>query len=188
MRATLNLIIKVITVLIIISLIPILIMTAIMFSAYEKGPLVPTDTEMIEHFQLHETLFEELRTMIEYDSLRSFPLSVHEKKEGKILPISVDRESKYDSLMKKTQIIRFWYSNPFQKAKENSILFFYFEKGDATWGIEKGFEYVFDRAEEEDKEFMEIELYDSVIEKYKNNCFLYKKINDKWNLFIFYDR
>jgi hypothetical protein len=37
--------------------------------------------------------------------------------------------------MEKIQIIRF----------ENANLFVYFEKCDATWGIEKGFEYVMDR-------------------------------------------
>jgi len=182
MRRTLNLVVKVVAVfvpiLIVIVLIPIMVSLAIMIYAHEKGPPVPTDAEMIEHFKLHEKLFEELYSMIKNDyPLSSFPLSIHEKEMGKLLPISTYRELEYNSLMEKIQIIRFKGTN----------LFVYFEKGDATWGIEKGFEYVFDRMNEKDKEFTEKELYDFAIEK-RENCDLYKKINDNWNLFIMYDR
>jgi hypothetical protein len=181
MRRTLNLIIKAIVVfvpiLIVIVLIPIIVSLVIMIHVYEKGPPVPTDAEMIEHFKSHEKLFEELCLMIKNDySLSSFPLSIHEKEMGKLLSVSVDREFEYNSLMEKIQIIRFWNKN-----------LVYFEKGDATWGIEKGFEYVLDRTEEENKEFTEEELYDLAIEKL-GNCNLYKKINDNWNLYIMYDR
>ena len=186
MRATLKLIMKALITIIATALITIIAFVLMIFciAKCNKGEPVPTDVQMIEHFKLNETFFEELHSMIENDSLRRFPLYVHEKKEGKVLPISVDRELEYDSLMKKIQVTEFRAFSPF---RENSILFFHFIKGDATWGIEKGFEYVFDRSKEDDKEFTERELYDLVIEKHEN-CQLYKKINDNWNLFIFYDR
>ena len=157
-------------------------------SCGQKQP-IPTDAQMIEHFELNKTLFEELCSMIENDALDHFPLFAQEKRDSVLLSISADRELEYDLLMKKIQIQSFWDCNPYQEAEadKNSILFFYFVKGDATWGIEKGFEYVFDRSIEDDKEFTEKELYDLVIEKHEN-CQLYKKINDNWNLFIFYDR
>jgi hypothetical protein len=63
-----------------------------MIHIYEKGPPVPTDTEMTEHFKLYENLFEELHSMIQNDySLSRFPLSIYEKEMGKRLPISEDR-------------------------------------------------------------------------------------------------
>jgi len=183
MRRTLSLIIKTITVLvpilIAIVLLPIIVSLAIMISVYEKGPPVPTDAEMIEHFKLHEKLFEELRSMIKYDHyLDNFPLSIHEKNSGKHLPISIDRELEYNSLMKKIKITRF----------SKLVEFIYFEKGDATWGIIKGFEYVSDRTNEKGKEFTEKELSDFAVNEKRTNCELYKKINDNWNLFIMYDR
>jgi len=157
MKYLLKAIIVLVPILIVIALMPIMVSLAIMILTHEKGPPVPTDAEMIEHFKSNEKLFEELRLVIRKDS--------------------TDRELEYNSLMEKIQIIRFRGTN----------LFIYFEKGDATWGIEKGFEYVFDRMNEKDKEFTEKELYDFAIEK-QENCDIYKKINDNWNLFIMYDR
>jgi len=173
MKVTLNLIVA------------ILIMFILM--GCNSGQPVPTDVEMIEHFKKHEILFEELCSMIENDSLRHYPLFAQEIRDSIPLAISAERASEYDSLMKVIQIKSFLgYSNHINSERE-SILFFYFEKGDATWGIEKGFEYVLDRSKEDNKEFTEMELYDLAIEK-RENCFLYKKINEKWNLFLFYDR
>jgi len=157
MKYLLKAIIVLVPILIVIALMPIIVSLAIMILTHEEGPPVPTDAEMIEHFKSNEKLFEELRLVIRKDS--------------------TDRELEYNSLMEKIKIIRFRGTN----------LFVYFEKGDATWGIEKGFEYVFDRMNEKDKEFTEKELYDFAIEK-QENCDIYKKINDNWNLFIMYDR
>jgi L-rhamnose mutarotase len=148
---------------------------------------VPTDAQMIEHFNLHKRFFEELCLMIENDSIDHYPSFAQEKRNSKVLPISADRQLEYDSLMRKIQIVSFWYSNPYQITDNKSVLFFYFGKGDATWGIDKGYEYVPERSNEEGKEFTENELYDLSIEKHEN-CNLYKKINDKWNLFLIYDR
>lgn len=148
---------------------------------------VPTDAQMIEHFNLQKRFFEELCLMIENDSIDHYPSFAQEKRDSKVLPISADRQLEYDSLMRKIQIVSFWYSNPYQITDNKSILFFYFGKGDATWGIDKGYEYVPERSNEEGKEFTENELYDLSIEKHEN-CNLYKKINDKWNLFLIYDR
>jgi len=148
---------------------------------------VPTDAQMIEHFNLHKRFFEELCLMIENDSIDHYPSFAQEKRDSKVLPISADRQLEYDSLMRKIQIVSFWYSNPYQITDNKSVLLFYFGKGDATWGIDKGYEYVPERSNEEGKEFTENELYDLSIEKHEN-CNLYKKINDKWNLFLIYDR
>jgi hypothetical protein len=147
----------------------------------------PTDAEMTQHFKLNETLFEELRIMIENDTLSHFPLFAQEERDNIFLSISIERGLEYESLMRKLQIIQFLNANPFTTPSENSILFYYFSKGDATWGIDKGFEYVTSRAKEGGKEFAEKELRDLVREK-QDNCNLYKKINGNWNLFIFYDR
>ncbi|MCL2327299.1 MAG: hypothetical protein FWC39_02165 [Bacteroidetes bacterium] len=161
---------------------------AIIVSSCTQKQNIPADAQMIAHFELNKTLFEELRSMIENDTLRSFPLTYHDKKEGKVLHISQERELEYDTVMKKIQVAEFWAFSPFSPFRENSILFFHSGKGDATWSIDKGFEYVFDRTKEEGKKFTEMELYDAVFEKWVNQCEYYKKINDNWNLFIFYDR
>jgi L-rhamnose mutarotase len=187
--STLKVIIKALFTLIAAALTAITVFALIIFciAKCNKGAPVPTDTEMIAHFQRHETVFGELCFMIEKDSLSHIPLFIQEKEQGMVLLISAEREFEYDSLMDKIQITSIWNSSPFQRETKNSILFYYFTKGDATWGIEKGFEYVFDRTKEDDKEFTEKELHDLAIERYEN-CELYKKINDNWNLFIIYDR
>ena len=51
----------------------------------------PADAQMIEHFELNEMLFEELRSMIENDSLSHFPLFVQEKRDNILLPISLKK-------------------------------------------------------------------------------------------------
>ena len=113
-------------------------------SCGQKQP-IPTDNPMIEHFQAHEKLFEELRSMIENDNLSHYPLYASEVRDSVPLSISAERALEYDTLMQKIQITRFWYFSPLREDEKNSIEFYYFVKGDATWGIEKGFEYVVDR-------------------------------------------
>jgi len=177
MRKILTVIIAVVIALITIYIVVIAILTLIMITAMGKGAHVPTDAEMIEHFRSNEVSFEELRSMIEKDtSLRNYPLSVHEEKDSTRLSISTDRALEYDYLMGKIQITCIW----------NRHLFVYLEKGDATWEIVKGFEYVPDRTIETDKEFTEKELYDLAITR--NYCVIYKRINDNWNLYLRYDR
>jgi len=147
----------------------------------------PTDAHMIEHFNRNENDFKELRSMIEEDSLRFYPLSYLDKKAGDSLLISKNRQQEYDSIMKKLQIESFYHPEWYHDRSDKTILFLFWSIGDATWGIDKGFEYVPDRNNEEGKEFTDEELYDLAMKKYKN-CDLYKKINDNWNLFLFYDR
>lgn len=174
MRATLNLIIA--------------IGIVITVGGCSDAQPVPTDAQMIRHFEENSTLFEELCLMITSDNLRHYPQYASEIRDSVPLPISAARALAYDSLMAKVQIQSFCNFNPFQTLNsENSILFDFFVKGDATWGIERGFEYVFDRDIESKKEFTEQELYDTAMERFEN-CELYKKIDDKWNLFFFYDR
>jgi hypothetical protein len=144
----------------------------------------PADADMTAHFRLHEAGFETLRSMIENDTLSHYPLFAQEKRDSVPLSVSAEREAEYQSLMNEIQVLRFEY---YPEDGKNTILFYYFKKGNATWGIDKGFEYVNDRTNEQDKDFTEKELYDTAIEL-NQNCRLYKKINDRWNLFIMYDR
>ena len=147
----------------------------------------PTDKQMIEHFNSHKELFEELCSMIEHDLLSSYPLLASEKEEGEILSIPADRQAEYDSLMKKLHITWFYHPEWYHNRSDKTIRFYYWGKGDATWGIDKGFEYVPDRSNEGDKEFIEGDLSDTARER-GENCSLYKKINDQWNLLLIYDR
>jgi hypothetical protein len=157
----------------------------LVFGSGDKRKM-PADAQMIEHFKLHETLFEELRNMIDNDTLSHYPPHAQDKRDGIPLSISHERELEYISMLKEIQIEgikHYWW-------RKNSIQFTYFEKGSATWGIEKGFEYVFDRANEEEKSkvFTDKELHDFVVESKLDNCTFYKKINANWNLYIEYDR
>jgi len=185
MRGTLNMIKKLIKVLISISIFTLLaiiiifliqLIPIIMLESVTDRQRVPTDAEMIEHFKLHENYFEKLRLMMENDGLWNYPLSIHEKNSGIILPITADRQEEYDSLMQKIQIVRL------DRGKVVRII-----KGDATWEVIKGYEYISDKKYSVRK-YIEEELYSSVRQCEYDDCLLYKKINDRWDLFIFYDK
>ena len=167
------------------SIITVLITISFMGCTSKRIQEMPTDAQMIEHFNQYQKELEKLYLMIKNDSINHYPLFAQE--EGKTLSISSNRQLEYDFLMKKIQIKSLWYSNPYQNSVNESVLFFYFGKGDATWGIDKGYEYVPDKYNETDKEFTEEELYDVAMKKHEN-CNLYKKINNNWNLFLMYDR
>jgi len=160
----------------IIALMPFIIMIIGFSLAFPKGPPMPTDAEMIEIFNSHEKIFEELHLMAKKDGLDGIPLTDFEKARGYILPISADRELEYDSLMKEIKVIRL----------DDNNLFVSYSKGDATWGIEKGFEYAYGRIN--DRKYTEKELRDAVYEKVVPRCEYYKKINEHWNLYIKYER
>jgi len=148
---------------------------------------MPTDAQMIGHFNRYEKEFEKLCSMIEEDSLWKYPLSYLDKKGGDSLHISANRQLEYDSLMEKLQIIRFVHPKWAHNRNDKTIRFFSWGIGDATWGIDKGYEYAPERNNEEGKKFAEEELYDLAM-KIHENCNLYKKINKNWDLFFMYDR
>jgi hypothetical protein len=146
----------------------------------------PSDAQMIEHFNLHLADFKKLCSWIEEDNINHFPLYSNEKRDGVVLTIPKEREAEYDTLMSKTGIISFSHPYRYRDVKSQTIQFYYFGKGDATWGIDKGYEY--DPGKEEMQErFTNNELLNEALTLNKN-VFLYKVINENWNLFLIYDR
>ena len=145
---------------------------------------IPSDKEMIDFFNSHEDEFEKLAIMVEEDKFDHFPLREREKNMGISLDISEERISEYMNIMEKLSIeaIR----HPTKSRGRNTIVFMYMGKGDATWGIDKGFEYCPDSLLMEETVFTESELWDEALKH--TNIILYKNINAKWNLFLWYDK
>lgn len=153
----------------------------IAISCTTKNP-VPTDAQMIEHFNANKESLEELVSLIMEDNLNYYPLFIQDKENGVQLNISKERELEYIRLMDKLSIKRF--RRPFKFEKINSIVFYYYEKGDATWSIDKGYEYML--TPNNSFTYEEGELWE-VARRY-NHADLRKKLNDRWNLVIMYDR
>jgi hypothetical protein len=145
---------------------------------------IPSDSQMIEYFSGHKSDFEQLSLWVQQDKLDHFPLFAQEEKSKIALDISEDRAKEYTNLMAKLSIARIWH--PFKLEGRNTIVFTYFEKGNATWEVEKGFEYRPNDIVVEDTNFIENDLWNEAL-KY-DNATLYKKIDDNWNLFLTYDR
>jgi len=179
-------IIAILGVVVIVTLSPVLLMILVMVVFGDHRP-TPTDSKMIAHFESNEVVFERLRQMFACDSMEHIPLFYDEKRDGEVLPISAEREHEYDSLMKEIQVTRISDRHFFPGTK-NMIVFDYFSKGDATWGIEKGYEYISNRAEEKDKRFIFTKEESDDIARKEEHVFFCKKINDHWNIFAFYDR
>lgn len=146
-----------------------------------KESMIPSDIEMINYFNQNKNYFDNLYLMIEEDKLDHYPLFAQEKRNDISLPISEYRESEYKTLMEGLNLIRFYH--PYKGHK--IVYFIYATSGDATWGIDKGYEFYGEKMQE--KEFINNELLDEALKK-NVNTLLFKQINESWNLFLMYDR
>ena len=173
--------------------------------------LEPTDKQMIEHFRQNEKSFDRLlrlssflvmdstldkhyplhsmserqksfRSFLENNPLYYYNLLPARKENDDIRFLSpVDREKESKHLMKKLKIRSCSRLNPYYR--NNSVDFVYFHEG----GPFKGYEYVYDRTEEDkSKIFIETEEDISDLRRKRSEEIhtLYKKIDDNWNLYV----
>jgi hypothetical protein len=146
---------------------------------------VPTDAQMIERFYLYESDFEKLCDWVDQDKIKHFPLTERDIRYGDVLTISDERAKEYSDLMKKISITDLWYVN-------ESVTLDYFANGDATWGVYKSYEcYPKGFANYERNSDCRYDIENDLLDeakKYarKNSC-LYKRINDRWDIFLLYD-
>ena len=171
----------------------------------------PTDKQMTEHFRRNEKSFNRLVCLwsfpeMDIDSMdKFFPLNIMSEQELAIrsffenntlyyynlIPFRkenddirflarMDREKERDHLMENLKIRGGTRLVPYYIT--NSISFSYYYEG----GSIKGFEYVYNRNEEEyDKKiFIETNKDLSNLIRRSGEYTLYKKIDDNWNLYI----
>lgn len=145
---------------------------------------LPTDKEMTQVFSAQKEPFEELKNHILKDTkFHYYPF------------IGKGYDSQYEKEMTKAD--KTYYAKitdslkitNMNKTPDEGIFFECAEKGDATWGVNKGYYYKEGKIEEDDDtKIITGELAEACEKLNKNHCILYKKIEDNRYLFLRYDK
>lgn len=148
----------------------------------KKQSQIPSDKEMIDSFLLRENEFNSFKEYIFNDSgFKNYPLVRNFKDSLKIKNLDYVKKVKEN-----LNIIRVYKIDDYIEITT-------FEKGNSTWGIEKGYYYKKGKMDDfQDKynseKVVEGDLWEECRKIGENNFTVYKNIKGNWYLFLRYDK
>ncbi|TWP27579.1 hypothetical protein ETU08_11275 [Apibacter muscae] len=148
----------------------------------KKQSQIPSDKEMIDSFLLRENEFNSFKEYIFNDSgFKNYPLVRNFKDSLKIKNLDYVKKVKEN-----LNIIRVYKIDDYIEITT-------FEKGNSTWGIEKGYYYKKGKMDDfqhkyNSEKVVEGDLWEECRKIGENNFTVYKNIKGNWYLFLRYDK
>ncbi|TWP26790.1 hypothetical protein ETU09_09520 [Apibacter muscae] len=159
------------------------IFISIIISCHSKNQSqIPSDKEMIDSFLLRENEFNSFKEYIFNDSgFKNYPLVRNFKDSLKIMNLDYVKKVKEN-----LNIIRVYKIDDYIEITT-------FEKGNSTWGIEKGYYYKKGKMDDFEDNYnsekvVEGDLWEECRKIGENNFTVYKNIKGNWYLFLRYDK